>query len=87
MHRDLMVGFGHWDFDPMNLDDPFPGGQGSVHVWHGVDDGLVPVILQQYIAQRLPWVQYHEVQDAGHLFALADSNAKDAILSTLLAAK
>ncbi|KAK4431128.1 hypothetical protein Salat_0874900 [Sesamum alatum] len=84
LHRDMMVGFGHWDFDPMNLENPFVDGQGSVHVWHGAEDGMVPVILQRYIAKKLPWIQYHELPNAGHLFAYADSSAKDAILNALL---
>ncbi|ESR43465.1 hypothetical protein CICLE_v10011980mg [Citrus x clementina] len=28
--------------------------EGSVHLWHGDEDRLVPVILQRYIVQRLP---------------------------------
>lgn len=84
LHRDLRVGFGSWGFDPMELENPFPGGEGSVHVWQGDNDGLVPVTLQRYIAKKLPWIQYHEVPDAGHLFAHGDESARDAILSTLL---
>ncbi|KAK6156282.1 hypothetical protein DH2020_010530 [Rehmannia glutinosa] len=84
LHRDMMVGFGRWDFDPTNLENPFVDGEGSVHLWHGTEDGLVPVSLQRYIAEKLPWIQYHELPNAGHLFAYADNSAKDAILSTLL---
>ncbi|KAL2227674.1 uncharacterized protein LOC105161049 [Sesamum indicum] len=84
LHRDMMVGFGHCEFDPMKLENPFLDGQGSVHVWHGVEDGIVPVILQRYIAKKLPWIQYHELPNAGHLFAFAESSVKDAILNALL---
>ncbi|KAL0322145.1 UNVERIFIED_CONTAM: hypothetical protein Scaly_2510900 [Sesamum calycinum] len=84
LHRDMMVGFGHWDFDPMKLENPFPDGQGSVHVWQGDEDGMVPVILQRYVAKKLPWIQYHELPNAGHLFAFAESSVKDAILNALL---
>lgn len=80
----MRVGFGPWEFDPMDLENPFPNGEGSVHVWHGVEDGLVPVSLQRYIVKKLPWIQYHEVPNAGHLFAYADPAAKDAILNSLL---
>ncbi|KAJ0046728.1 hypothetical protein Pint_05833 [Pistacia integerrima] len=45
-HRDLMIGFGRWEFDPMDLQNPFPKGEGTVHIWHGDEDRLVPVILQ-----------------------------------------
>ncbi|KAL0401531.1 UNVERIFIED_CONTAM: hypothetical protein Slati_4183000 [Sesamum latifolium] len=62
LHRDMMVGFGHWDFDPMELENPFLDRQGSVHVWQGVEDGMVPVILQRYIANKLPWIQYQTTE-------------------------
>ncbi|XP_047966935.1 uncharacterized protein LOC125211249 isoform X2 [Salvia hispanica] len=83
-HRELMVGFGHRDLDPMQIENPFPHGEGSVHLWHGIDDGVVPVSLQRYIAEQLPWVQYHELPNAGHLFSFGETAAKDAILSKLL---
>lgn len=84
LHRDMIVGFGHWEFDPMDLDNPFPDGRGSVHLWHGDEDGMVPVTLQRYIASKLSWIQYHEVPNAGHLFAYVDSKVQDAILDSLL---
>ncbi|KAK4480415.1 hypothetical protein RD792_013488 [Penstemon davidsonii] len=85
LHRDIMVGFGQWEFDPMNIENPFVESElGSVHLWHGVEDGLVPVMLQRYIAEKLPWIHYHELPNAGHLFAHVDTSAKDAILKTLL---
>lgn len=87
LHLDMMVGFGKWDFDPMDLENPFIDTEGSVHLWHGVEDGIVPVTLQRFIAQKLRWIQYHEVPNAGHLFAYADANAKDAILNALLIGK
>lgn len=83
----MMVGFGKWDFDPMDLKNPFIDTEGSVHLWHGVEDGLVPVTLQRFIAQKLQWIQYHEIPNAGHLFAYADAIAKDAILNRLLIGK
>ncbi|XP_042043137.1 uncharacterized protein LOC121788553 isoform X1 [Salvia splendens] len=82
-HRDMMVGFGHRDFDPMQLENPFPHGEGSVHVWHGVEDGIVPVSLQRYIAEKLPWIQYHELSNAGHLFSCGETAIKDAIFHKL----
>ncbi|KAG9160872.1 hypothetical protein Leryth_008679 [Lithospermum erythrorhizon] len=82
--RDMMIGFGKWEFDPMDLKDPFAGQEGAVHLWHGSSDGLVPVALQRYIAERLPWIHYHEIPKGGHLFCYAD-DVKDDILRTLLA--
>ncbi|KAI3776191.1 hypothetical protein L1987_45963 [Smallanthus sonchifolius] len=83
LHRDLIIGFGNWEFDPMELENPFPNNEGSVHVWQGDDDRFSQVTLQCYIAQRLPWIKYHELTHAGHLFAFA-VGMTDTILKTLL---
>lgn len=83
LHRDLNIAFGKWEFDPMELENPFPNNEGSVHIWMGDDDRFAPVTLQRYIAQQLPWVKYHEIARAGHMFALADGMA-DKILKALL---
>ncbi|KAK8621058.1 hypothetical protein V6N13_067502 [Hibiscus sabdariffa] len=72
LHRDMIVGFGKWEFSPVELDNPFPNNEGSVHLWQGDEDKFVPVMLQRYIAQQLPWIQYHELPGAGHMFALTD---------------
>lgn len=82
-HRDMIVGFGKCEFDPMDLKNPFPDGEGSVHLWQGDEDGFVPVTLQRYIAGKLPWIHYHEVPGSGHLLSLAD-DMKEAMLKTLL---
>ncbi|KAK9289678.1 hypothetical protein L1049_007836 [Liquidambar formosana] len=83
LHRDLMIGFGTWEFDPMDLTNPFPYNEGSVHLWHGDEDSLVPVTLQRYIAQQLPWINYHELPGAGNMFPYADGMS-DAIIKALL---
>ncbi|KAL6327122.1 hypothetical protein AAG906_014940 [Vitis piasezkii] len=83
IHCDLMVGFGSWEFDPLELENPFPNNEGSVHIWQGDEDGLVPVMLQRYIAGKLSWIQYHEVPGAGHLFPIADGMT-DVIVKALL---
>lgn len=73
LHRDMIVGFGKWEFDPMDITNPFlKRKEVSVHIWQGDDDRLVNVHLQHYIAQKLPWIQYHELPGAGHIFPLAD---------------
>ncbi|KAJ6900818.1 hypothetical protein NC652_026802 [Populus alba x Populus x berolinensis] len=74
LHRDLMIGFGKWEFDPMDLENPFPNNESSVHLWQGDEDIMVPSSLQRYIAQRLPWIDYHEVPGAGHLFTAIPQN-------------
>ncbi|KAJ0958697.1 putative alpha/Beta hydrolase [Helianthus debilis subsp. tardiflorus] len=83
IHRDLDIGFGTWQFDPTEIENPFPENKGSVHIWQGDEDILVPVTLQRYIAQQLPWIKYHELTGGGHMFPYAEGNS-DAILKALL---
>ncbi|XP_010683745.2 uncharacterized protein LOC104898376 [Beta vulgaris subsp. vulgaris] len=83
IHRDMIVGFGKWEFDPIELENPFPNNEGIVHLWQGDEDMLVPVTLQRYIAQQLPWIQYHELPGAGHLFPYA-KGMSDAIVKAQL---
>lgn len=85
--RDMKVGFGSWEFDPMDLKDPFPNNEGSVHLWNGDEDLLVPVTLQRYISKRLPWIHYHEIPGAGHLFPYADGMIETIIKSLLFGEK
>ncbi|XP_006648690.2 probable lysophospholipase BODYGUARD 1 [Oryza brachyantha] len=84
LHRDMMVGFGRWGWSPLEMENPFPGGEAAVHLWHGAEDLIVPVQLSRYIAQRLPWVRYHELPTAGHLFPIADGMPDVIVRSMLL---
>lgn len=84
IHRDLMIAFGKWEFSPLEIEKPFPDNEvGSVHLWQGDEDGLVPVTLQRYIAKTLPWIQYHEIPGGGHLFGYTEGMA-EAVLRALL---
>ncbi|XP_074312403.1 uncharacterized protein LOC141647928 [Silene latifolia] len=83
LHMDMMMGWGVWDFSPLELANPFPNKEKAVHVWQGDNDHLVPVTLQRYIAQQLPWVKYHEVPGGGHMFPLSDG-IPEAVLRSLL---
>lgn len=83
LHRDLLVGFGNWGFDPLDLKNPFHRNESSVHIWQGFEDNMVPVLLQRYVAERLPWIKYHEVANAGHLLPFTDKYFDD-ILKELL---
>jgi len=47
---------------------------------------MVPVTLQRYIAEKLPWIIYHELPGSGHLFSHADGMS-DTIIKSLLLAK
>ncbi|XP_074360781.1 uncharacterized protein LOC141701035 [Apium graveolens] len=82
-HRDMINGFGKSEFDPMDLKNLFADKEGFVHLWQGDEDGLVPVTLQRYIAGKLPWIRYHELAGAGHIFPL-DENVCKAIFKILL---
>ncbi|KAK7392986.1 hypothetical protein VNO78_21436 [Psophocarpus tetragonolobus] len=82
--RDAIVGFGRWDFDPLDIDNPFPDNTGHVHLWQGDDDKLVPVTLQRYIAQKIPWIQYHEVPGSGHLFPYLEDVSQNIIKTQLV---
>ncbi|XP_076916061.1 uncharacterized protein LOC143575624 [Bidens hawaiensis] len=83
LHRDLNIGFGKWEFDPLDLENPFPNNDGSVHLWMGDEDLIVPAILQRYIAQQIGWINYHEITGEGHTFAFKDGMG-DAILKEIL---
>jgi pimeloyl-ACP methyl ester carboxylesterase len=83
IHRDMNIGFGKWEFDPVDLQNPFQNDNGSVHLWMGDEDRIVPVTLQRYIAQQHGWIKYHEVVGGGHMFAFADEMG-DNILKALL---
>ncbi|XP_076915578.1 uncharacterized protein LOC143574976 [Bidens hawaiensis] len=72
LHRDLNIGFGKWEFDPLDLENPFPNNDGSVHLWMGDEDLIVPATLQRYISQQLGWINYHEVTGEGHTYAFKD---------------
>ncbi|ESW17318.1 hypothetical protein PHAVU_007G229400 [Phaseolus vulgaris] len=86
LHRDMIIGFGSWEYSPLDLENPFPNNEASVHIWQGDDDRMVSVTLQRYIAQKLPWILYHELPGSGHLFFYADGMS-DTIMKTLLLAK
>ncbi|KAF8397902.1 hypothetical protein HHK36_016827 [Tetracentron sinense] len=83
LHRDLMVAYSNWEFDPMDLTNPFPENESSVQIWQGYEDRVMPFELQRYVAEKLPWIQYHEVPDGGHLI-IHDSSLCEAILRALL---
>ncbi|OIT06271.1 PREDICTED: uncharacterized protein LOC109209878 [Nicotiana attenuata] len=81
---DLVVAFSRWDFDPLVLSNPFPeNGQSCVHIWQGSEDKVTNLKLQRHIAERLPWIQYHEVPNNGHLL-IYDTTVCEAILRSLL---
>ncbi|CAL5212274.1 unnamed protein product [Lathyrus oleraceus] len=84
LRGDWMIAFGKWEFDPMKLSNPFPDKNRSpVHIWQGYEDKVVPSQIQKFISEKLPWTQYHEVIDGGHLI-VHYSGLGEAILKALL---
>lgn len=83
LHRDIMTGYAKWEFDPMDLSNPFPDNEGSVHIWQGGEDRIIPSRVNRYISEKLPWIQYHEVPEAGHLL-IFESKHWETILRALL---
>nr|XP_009767824.1 PREDICTED: uncharacterized protein LOC104218916 isoform X3 [Nicotiana sylvestris] len=80
---DCIVAFGKWDFNPLELSNPYPQNESSVHIWQGHEDKVVPVQLQRHVSQRLPWIRYHEVPDGGHLLVY-DRAVCEAVLKSLV---
>ncbi|KAG9136377.1 hypothetical protein Leryth_020187 [Lithospermum erythrorhizon] len=80
--RDILVGFGEWEFVPMDLKDPFVNGIGSVHLWQGGHDTTVPVPLQHFLVNNMSWLHYHEVENGGHKFPY-EEGMNDQILKTI----
>lgn len=83
LYRDLLAGYGKWEFDPIDLTNPFPNNEGSVHIWQGYEDRIIPYKVNRYIAEKLPWIHYHEVPDYGHLL-MFESDQCEAVLKALL---
>ncbi|KAJ4789540.1 alpha/beta-Hydrolases superfamily protein [Rhynchospora pubera] len=83
LYQDVLVVFSNWEFDPMQIENPFPNNEGSVHLWAGREDRICQVEIQRYVAKMLPWIKYHENPHGGHLFcAIGDWN--DRIIKALL---
>ncbi|KAK4780149.1 hypothetical protein SAY87_016255 [Trapa incisa] len=84
LRTDFMACFGKWDFDPLEMVDPFPEeDERKVHIWQGNEDKVVPVDLQRCISQKLPWIRYHEIPQGGHLIVHYDGVC-DTIVKALL---
>ncbi|CAL0309956.1 unnamed protein product [Lupinus luteus] len=86
VHSDVNFACHKWEFSPLELENPFPNNEGSVHLWQGDEDLMVATKLQPYIAKKLPWIHYHELQGAGHMFPHADGMT-DIIIKSLLHGK
>ncbi|KAL5583044.1 hypothetical protein UlMin_015486 [Ulmus minor] len=83
LREDFTVAFSKWEFDPMELSNPFSQNQSGLHIWQGYEDKVVPFQLQRYVWSKLPWIHYHEVPDGGHLIVHYNGLC-EAILRALL---
>ncbi|CAN0916766.1 hypothetical protein LINGRAHAP2_LOCUS29889 [Linum grandiflorum] len=83
LRHDFMVGFGDWEFDPTELQNRSPSNESNVHIWQGYEDRVVPFQLNRFISGKLPWIQYHEVPEGGHLI-VHYSGLGEAVLKSLL---
>ncbi|KAJ4799373.1 alpha/beta-Hydrolases superfamily protein [Rhynchospora pubera] len=81
--RDVMVVFSNWEFDPLQMENPFPNDEASVHLWSNVQDEMCQIEIQRHVAKKLPWVRYHETPYGGHNFFNNDGWG-DKIIKTLL---
>ena len=79
-----MAGYSKWEFDPLDIDNPFPDNEGSVHIWQGGQDKIIPYKLNQYISEKLPWIKYHEVPEGGHFLIFDNKICEDIIMGLLL---
>ncbi|KAK8454092.1 hypothetical protein SEVIR_5G394400v4 [Setaria viridis] len=82
--RDATTLFGTWEFDPTEVKNPFPDGEGVVSIWQGYKDRIVQVEIQRYVARKLPWVRYHEHPEAGHLLPDMDGVGDEIVRELLL---
>ncbi|CAN6849016.1 unnamed protein product [Brassica oleracea] len=83
LHRDMIAGFATWEFDPTELENPFAEGVGSVHMWQGAEDRIVPREVNEYISKKLPWIKYHELSGYGHLLHAEEQKCEDIIKALL----
>lgn len=61
--RDAQLLYRRWSFDVTQIERP-------VHLWQGLDDRLVPDLINRAVADRMPGAIWHAVEKAGHLVAI-----------------
>ena len=83
LHRDMIAGFAKWEFDPLDIANPFPDNDGSVHIWQGYEDRIIPFQINRYLSEKLKWIRYHEVADGGHAFVF-ERDMCETVLKALL---
>lgn len=66
-----------WEFDVAAIER-------RVHVWQGTDDRLVPLTINQKVADRMPGAVWHRVDGAGHFVAVGAADEIFGIAATEL---
>jgi pimeloyl-ACP methyl ester carboxylesterase len=61
--RDAIPLYRKWAFDVTTIERP-------VHMWQGLDDGLVPDPINKEVADRMPGAIWHPVAGAGHFVSI-----------------
>ncbi|XP_022142422.1 uncharacterized protein LOC111012560 [Momordica charantia] len=72
VNRDILAAYGKWEFDPIMELSKIPGG--CVHMWQGSADRVIPIEFNHFVAQKLGWIKYHEIPDAGHMLVHEPAN-------------
>jgi pimeloyl-ACP methyl ester carboxylesterase len=65
--QDAELLYRDWAFDVSAIDRP-------VHMWQGLDDRLVPDIINKTVADRMPGSMWHPVEGAGHFVAIGSGD-------------
>jgi pimeloyl-ACP methyl ester carboxylesterase len=66
--RDSELLYRNWAFDVRTIER-------RVHMWQGLDDRLVPAIINRQVADRMPGAVWHPVEEAGHFVAVGAADA------------
>lgn len=61
--RDAEQLYRRWPFDVRSIERP-------VHLWQGLDDRLVPDVINREVAEAMPGAVWHQVPAAGHFVAV-----------------
>lgn len=76
---DSVLLYRRWPFDVREIER-------RVHIWQGTEDHLVPLPINQRVAEETPGAVWHQVEGAGHLVAIGEADEIFAIAATELRA-
>ena len=65
--RDAELLYRNWTFDVSTIER-------RVHMWQGLDDRLVPDPINKAVADAMPGVVWHPVEEAGHFVAVGEAD-------------